>query len=70
MHVFRYSVEIAALLALVAALPTTAGTQVPAADLVVDGGKIYTVDQPHSVVETLAIRGGKIIFTGSSTDSK
>jgi len=69
MHVFRCGVRITGLLALMAVFPTT-GAQVPAADLVLDGGKIYTVDQPHSVAEALAIRDGKIVFTGSSNDSK
>jgi predicted amidohydrolase YtcJ len=70
MRPFRCGVEIAGLLGLIVTFPTSAGSSVPAADLVVDGGKIYTVDQPHSVVEALAIRDGKIVFTGSSTDSK
>ena len=70
MRGFRYGVEMVGLLALMAAFPTSAGSQVAAADLVVDGGKIYTEDPLHSVVEALAIRDGKIVFTGSSTDSK
>src|SRR5882762_6882445 len=67
MRVFRCGVAIAGLMA---AFPASAGSPVAAADLVVDGGKIYTVDPLHSVVEALAIRDGKIVFTGSSTDSK
>jgi predicted amidohydrolase YtcJ len=70
MRVVRCGVEIAGLLAFMATFPTSAGSSVPAADLVADGGKIYTVDRRHSVVEALAIRDGKIVFTGSSTDSK
>ncbi len=37
--------------------------QVPA-DMVILGGKIYTVTQSQPVVEAVAVRGDKIIFAG------
>src|ERR1700722_14415985 len=40
------------------------------ADLLVTGGKIYTVDSARSVVEAMAVRGGKIVFAGSAADAK
>jgi predicted amidohydrolase YtcJ len=60
---------IAALIALATALQASAA-DAPAADLVLSGGTIYTVDQTHSVVEALAVRDGKIVFAGSSADAK
>ncbi len=39
------------------------------ADLVVTDAKIYTEDSFHQTVEALAVRDGKIIFTGSGDDA-
>jgi predicted amidohydrolase YtcJ len=53
------------------ALPVTAAPTHPVpADLVVSGGKIYTVDPTHSVASALAIKDGKIIFVGSVADAQ
>ena len=35
------------------------------ADLVVTNARIYTVDETRSVVEALAVRGGRVLFAGS-----
>jgi predicted amidohydrolase YtcJ len=40
----------------------------PAADLILINGKILTVDAKDSIVEAVAIRGGKIIAIGSNTE--
>jgi len=52
------------------ALSAESAGQTPPADLVVTGGKIYTVDPAHSVVEALAVRDGKIVFAGSAAVAK
>ena len=40
------------------------------ADLVIVNGKIHTVDEKNSIVEALAVKDGKILDTGSSTQIK
>jgi len=40
------------------------------ADLILRNGLIYTVDPTNTLTEAIAIRGGKIIFIGSSEDTK
>jgi predicted amidohydrolase YtcJ len=70
MPIRLFRAAITGLIALLATPFSTAAEEGSAADLVVDGGKIYTVDQPHSVVEALAVRDGKIVFAGSSADAK
>ncbi|HLN49536.1 MAG TPA: amidohydrolase family protein [Steroidobacteraceae bacterium] len=70
MAIFRAGSGVAGLVILGAAhLSMAAGVTGPA-DLVIDGGKIYTVDQKRTVVDALAVRDGKIVFTGSSNDAK
>ncbi|HEX8041412.1 MAG TPA: amidohydrolase [Chryseosolibacter sp.] len=39
------------------------------ADLVISGGKIYTMDERHPVVEAVAVSGDKILFAGSETEA-
>jgi predicted amidohydrolase YtcJ len=53
-----------------AAFSAQAPEQPVPADLIFTGGKIYTVDPAHSVVEALAVRDGKIVFAGSAADAK
>jgi len=51
------------------ALPALAvPAQTGPADLVLSGGKIYTVDAAHSVASALATKDGKVVFVGSATD--
>lgn len=69
MHIFRYRGAIAALLTLTVSPYVFADTPAPA-DLVLTGGKIYTVDKLRSTAEALAVRDKKIIFVGSATDAK
>ena len=45
-------------------------TQPTPADLVLSGGKIYTVDSGHSLVEALAVKDGKIVFAGSTAEAR
>ncbi|HUI58682.1 MAG TPA: amidohydrolase family protein [Steroidobacteraceae bacterium] len=40
------------------------------ADLVLTGGRIYTVDPRHSVAGALAVQKGRIVFVGSDADAK
>jgi len=40
------------------------------ADLVLQGGRIYTVDAARSVAEAVAIRDGRVVFVGSTADAK
>ena len=40
----------------------------PVADTILNGGKIFTVDASFSVVESLAIRDGRVLATGSAKD--
>ena len=66
------------LLALTAALALTAissnanatPTQPTPADLILSGGKIYTVDSTHSIAQALAVKDGKIVFVGSTADAQ
>lgn len=58
-----------ALGAMTYALSASAAATQPA-DVVLDGGKIYTVDKAHSTVEAVAVRDGKIVFTGSTKDAQ
>ena len=53
------------------ALPVAAAPTHPVpADVVVSGGRIYTVDPTHSVASALAIKDGKIVFVGSVADAQ
>ncbi|MGL4821206.1 MAG: amidohydrolase [Bacilli bacterium] len=45
------------------------GTDKQAADQVYTNGSFYTMDNDGNVAEALAVKDGKIIFTGSSEDS-
>ena len=41
-----------------------------AADLVLRGGKIVTVDDAFNIVSALAVRGDRIVATGSDAEVK
>lgn len=57
-----------ALLAAVAA-PLSALAQAPQhADLIVTGGRIYTVDVTRPIVEAFAVRGGRFVLAGTTRD--
>jgi hypothetical protein len=45
-------------------------SQTPPADTVLTNGTVITVDAKDSVAQALAIRGGKIVFVGSSADAR
>ena len=45
-------------------------TRLLAADLVIKGGAIATVDTDFSIVEAVAVLGSKIVFTGDQKDAK
>ena len=51
-----------------AAPPATATA--PPADLVLSGGKVYTVDPAHSVAEAIAVKNGRIVFVGSAAGAQ
>jgi predicted amidohydrolase YtcJ len=70
MHFSGYGIKILGLISIAAALSTAATGAERPADLLIDGGKIYTVDRTRSIVEAMAVRDGRIVFTGSSADAK
>lgn len=52
------------------ASPARAHAQVPQpADLIVTGGRIYTVDVTRPLAEAFAVRGGRFVFVGSTRDA-
>jgi len=58
---------------LATAPPTPASTPVAPvapADLVLTNGKIYTADPSRSIAAALAIKDGKVVFVGSTTDAR
>jgi predicted amidohydrolase YtcJ len=58
------------LVLLVAAVPLTARAQSPRpAELIVTGGRIYTVDETRPVVEAFAVSKGHFVFAGSARDA-
>jgi predicted amidohydrolase YtcJ len=65
---FAAALSLAAMVSSATAVPPAAAA--PPADLIVTGGKIYTVDAARSVVEAMAVRDGKIVFAGSAADAK
>jgi predicted amidohydrolase YtcJ len=73
MHLSR-----SALLAVAASLLTaapaalaqsSAGAPQPAADLIVTNARIYTADDSRPLVEAFAVRGNRIVFTGSAREA-
>ena len=60
-------ITLAALL-LAAPLAAQAPAQRPA-DLIVTNGRIYTVDDTRPVVAAMAVRDGKVLFTGSAREA-
>ena len=55
---------------LLCALPLTAQRPAaPAADLIVTNARIYTVDDTRPVVRAMAVRGGRVQFTGSEREA-
>lgn len=55
----------------VSSLPAQSPAKAPVpADLVLEGGKIYTVDAAHPVAEAVAIQAGRVVFVGSTADAK
>ncbi len=65
-HGVRRGFLLLACLAPVLAYPALAVSPSPA-DFVVTDARIYTEDAHHSEQQALAVRGGKIVFVGSST---
>jgi predicted amidohydrolase YtcJ len=55
--------------ALAALAPAILGAQMPA-DLIIFNGRIYTVDNARPVASALAVRGGKIVYVGSDTETR
>jgi len=42
----------------------------PSADLIIRGGKIYTVDDNNPTVEAVVVKGDKILFAGTEKDAE
>ena len=57
-------------LTLTALQATAAPTRPVPADVVLSGGKIYTVDAPHSLATALAIKDGKVVFVGTDAEAQ
>jgi predicted amidohydrolase YtcJ len=52
---------------LVVTLAAACGERPEPADLVVVGGKVYTSDSAHWTAEGFAVKGGRVVFVGSSS---
>jgi predicted amidohydrolase YtcJ len=50
-------------------LAASAQTRPQPADLIVTNARVYTVDDARPLVEAFAVRGGKIVFTGSNREA-
>lgn len=48
---------------------SSAGAPQPAADLIVTNARIYTADDSRPLVEAFAVRGNRIVFTGSAREA-
>lgn len=74
MHLSR-SAPLAVAASLLAAAPaaalaqSSAGAPQPAADLIVTNARIYTADDSRPLVEAFAVRGNRIVFTGSAREA-
>ena len=60
---------LAAWVGLVAA-PVAVAAPAPAADVVINGAKIYTADKARSMAQALAIRNGKLVFVGTDAGAQ
>jgi len=74
MRCFNASLVLAGRVVLVAGISLTtaqaeANRQAPA-DLVLEGGNIYTVDAARSVAAALAVRDGRVVFVGTTAEAK
>jgi predicted amidohydrolase YtcJ len=58
-----------ALLPLLLAAPLAAQQPARSADLIVTNARIYTVDDARPVVAAMAVRDGKVLFTGSAREA-
>jgi hypothetical protein len=48
---------------------SSAGAPQPPADLIVTNGRVYTADDTRPLVEAFAVRGTRIVFTGSTREA-
>jgi predicted amidohydrolase YtcJ len=60
----------AAALAVVASSPADATNMTAPADLILQGGFIYTVDEHNSVQQAIAIQGGRIVYVGTDQSAR
>ena len=61
--------RLTATLALLAAAPLAAQPARAPADLIVTNARIYTVDQARPMVAAMAVRDGRVLFTGSTSEA-
>lgn len=54
---------------LVATAPAAVTAQQPA-DLILTGGNVYTVDESHPRAQAVAVRDGRVVFVGSSSEAE
>ncbi len=50
--------------------PVSCSIQNQSADLIIHGGKIYTVEDNNPIVEAVAVKGDKIIFAGAEKEAE
>lgn len=62
--------SIALICTLIIALPSCGTNNGNDADLVIQNGKVYTVDDKSSMAEAVAVKDGAIVFVGSTADAK
>jgi predicted amidohydrolase YtcJ len=71
---FNASLVLAGRLAVVAGTSLTLAqaeaNRLAPADLVLEGGRIYTVDAARSVAAALAVRDGRVVFVGTTAEAK
>ncbi len=67
--ILRVSAAAAVLVVSVAPGPCVGAAETPA-DLVLDGAAVYTLDAPRSWAQAVAVRGGRIVFVGTSAGAR
>ena len=63
----QWTITVLAILLSAAVFSTSGVAQQPAADLIISGGKIATVDAAQPFAESLAIRNGRILCVGTQS---
>jgi predicted amidohydrolase YtcJ len=70
MQKFGAGLALAAGLAFASGGSLTVAQNAAPADLVLQGGKVYTVDAGRSLAQAVAVRDGRVVFVGSASEAK